>query len=165
MCPAVDALLTCRSADGVFDHKGYTEKSLGRMVKAKHKADRAATRQTNSVNGAPASNGLSTPTLQANPSAQDLPVMENGSTEHQALETDEPLPLPQKESALDRSELLRSQPIVVGRFMQLMVPILVDVYAASVITPVRVKTLTSILKAVSFLDGDNLKRVLTVSYS
>ena len=31
-------------SDGVFDHKGYTEKSLARMVKAKAKADRAAAR-------------------------------------------------------------------------------------------------------------------------
>ncbi len=49
-----------------------------------------------------------------------------------------------------------------GRFIDLVVPILIDVYAASVITPVRVKTLTGLLKAVSFLDADGLKRVLTV---
>jgi hypothetical protein len=60
------------------------------------------------------------------------------------------------------TELLRSKPAIVGHFMQLIVPILVDVYAASVITPVRVKILTGLLKAVSFLDGDGLKRVLTV---
>ncbi|KAJ7286779.1 hypothetical protein C8J57DRAFT_571781 [Mycena rebaudengoi] len=35
------------------------------------------------------------------------------------------------------------------------------VYAASVIIPVRVKTLTGLLKAVSFLDVDGLKRILT----
>lgn len=153
------------AADGVFDHKGYTEKSLGRMVKAKHKADRAAARQANSANSTTPSNGHSASTAQASPPAQDPPVVENGSTEPQAPETDDLLPLPPKEPTLDRSELLRSQPVVVGRFMQLMVPILVDVYAASVITPVRVKTLTGLLKAVSFLDGENLKRVLTVSYS
>lgn len=133
------------------------------MVKAKHKADRAAARQA--ASSAAASNGPLAPTPQASPSAQDPPAVENGSTEPQGPETDDPLPLPAKEPALDRSELLRSHPIVVGRFLQLMVPILVDVYAASVITPVRVKTLTGLLKAVSFLDGDNLKRVLTVSYS
>lgn len=42
-----------------------------------------------------------------------------------------------------------------------MLPILGDVDAASVITPVRVKTLTNLL-AVSFLDTDGLKRVLIV---
>ena len=49
--------------------------------------------------------------------------------------------------------------------MQLLVPILIDVYAASVFTPVRIKILTGRLKAVSFLDGDGLKRVLMVSSS
>ena len=63
----------------------------------------------------------------------------------------------------DRTEMLRSKQGVVGRFMQLLVPILVDVYAASVITPVRIKTLTGLLKAVSFLDSDGLKSVLLVS--
>ena len=67
-----------------------------------------------------------------------------------------------KETPLDRTELLRSKPEVVGRFMQVMVPILVDVYAASVSTPVRIKTLTGLLKAVSFLDSEELKRVFTV---
>jgi E3 ubiquitin-protein ligase TRIP12 len=52
-----------------------------------------------------------------------------------------------------------------GRFIDLMVPILIDVYAASVITPVRLKTLTGLLKAVSFLDADGLKRVLTVRFT
>jgi E3 ubiquitin-protein ligase TRIP12 len=62
----------------------------------------------------------------------------------------------------DHFELLRSKPGVVERFMDLMVPILIDVYAASVITPVQVKNLTGLLKAVSFLNADGLKRVLTV---
>lgn len=43
-----------------------------------------------------------------------------------------------------------------------MVPILVDVYAASVMAPVRIKALTGLLKAVSFLDADELTRVFKV---
>lgn len=70
--------------------------------------------------------------------------------------------VPAIEPPQDRTELLRSKPEVVGRFMQLTVPILVDVYAASVSTPVRIKTLTGLLKAVSFLGADELKRVFTV---
>jgi len=46
-----------------------------------------------------------------------------------------------------------------------MVPILINIYAMSVITPVRVKTLTGLLKAVSFLDGEVLKGVLVVSFN
>jgi E3 ubiquitin-protein ligase TRIP12 len=155
------------SADGVFDHKGYTEKSLARMVKAKAKADRAAARQATS--GAPNNSIAPPPTTVVSLPARSSPVnqysvaTDNDSAEPQTQDVEEALPLsPPKESTVDRTDLLRCKPAVVGRFMQLMVPILVDVYAASVITPVRVKTLTGLLKAVSFLDGDSLKRVLTV---
>ncbi|KAJ3722506.1 hypothetical protein C8R42DRAFT_720874 [Lentinula raphanica] len=63
-------------------------------------------------------------------------------------------------SAIVSTGLLRSKPSVVGRFMQLTVPILIDVYAASVNTPVRVKTLIGLLEAASFLGADGLKQVL-----
>ena len=59
--------------------------------------------------------------------------------------------------------MLRGKPEVVGQFMQLIVPILVDVYAASVITMVRIKPLTGLFKAISYLEADEIKRVLTVS--
>ncbi|KAG5340284.1 hypothetical protein C0989_002300 [Termitomyces sp. Mn162] len=139
--------------DGVFDHKGYTEKALARMIKAKAKADRAAARLASLVAENPA----------VVPSPADASSPEAISTETPAAvdapeESAATVPVPVN---LDRTELLHSKPVVVGRFMQLMVPILIDVYAASVITPVRVKTLTGLLKAVSFLDADGLKQVLT----
>ncbi len=152
--------------DGVFDHKSYTEKSLSRMIKAKGKADRAAARQI-----AAAAAGLSLPPQTSAPSVAATPVEDSPAPEpaadslSQADGDDAPPIVPPKEPTPDRTELLRSKPEVVGRFMQLMVPILVDVYAASVITPVRVKTLTGLLKAVSFLNPDELKRVFTVSPS
>ena len=126
------------------------------MVKAKAKADRAAARHAAQAPlvaammlGAPA----------------DEPSPDVGPAESQTPDAEDSGPNPilsSKEASPDRTELLRSKPAIVGRFMQLIVPILIDVYAASVITPVRVKTLTGLLKAVSFLDGDGLKRVLTV---
>lgn len=148
------------NVDGVFDHKSFTEKSFAKMVKAKAKADRAAIRQAT----AGASSAVTppihvlTPPPQSDPTSQDPAT----ATSTDADVEDPPLPVISKEPAVDRTDLLRSKPVVVGRFLQLMVPILVDVYAASVITPVRVKTLTGLLKAVSFLDGNDLKRVLTV---
>lgn len=153
--------------DGVFDHKGYTEKSLARMTKAKAKADRAAARHTTSgASSTSLTASASVPSDQAGIIPQGPSPADSGSTEAQAQDTDDAHPpLVPKEPTPDRTELLRSKPVVVGRFMQLMVPILVDVYAASVITPVRVKTLTGLLKAVSFLGGDGLKRVLTVRTS
>ncbi|KAJ7656329.1 hypothetical protein DFH06DRAFT_991588 [Mycena polygramma] len=150
--------------DGVFDHKGYTEKSLARMVKAKAKAERAAARQATQATLAAAL--LMTPP----PAAEASSVASSSTTPAVAADDsasgDTAVAEPEDgtagtPAAPDRFELLRSNPKVVGRFMDLMVPILIDVYAASVITPVRVKTLTGLLKAVSFLDADGLKRVLT----
>ena len=138
------------------------------MVKAKAKADCAAARQatsgaSNILSAPPPTAIVSSSPARSSPVNQDSAVTDNDSAEPQTQDAEEGLPLPPpKEPTVDRTELLRSKPAVVGRFMQLMVPILVDVYAASVITPVRVKTLTGLLKAVSFLDGDGLKRVLTV---
>jgi E3 ubiquitin-protein ligase TRIP12 len=157
-------------SDGVFDHKGYTEKSLARMVKAKAKADRAAARlaahqllaQVSSivVGGEPSSTVMA-PTVdrEASPATgTDVPSQEaDEAGDNMAVEVAESEVVP------DRTEMLRSKSAVVAKFMQLLVPILIDVYAASVITPVRIKTLTGLLKAVSFLDGDGLKRVLMVS--
>ncbi|KAH8075865.1 hypothetical protein BXZ70DRAFT_712273 [Cristinia sonorae] len=150
--------------DGIFDHKGYTEKALSRMVKAKAKAERAAARQAQAALAQNlAAAGLlmvDQPTSASAGPTEDSPAPEasgaEGTNDEEAAASSAP-----KEPAVDRTELLRSKPEVVNRFMHLMVPILVDVYAASVITPVRIKTLTGLLKAVSFLDGDELKRVFT----
>ncbi len=145
--------------DGVFDHKSYTEKSLARLVKAKAKADRAAARLMAQGHGAVTA-AITEPSIVAIPlptieDASPAPVRENDeSTENAAL--------PIVDIAPDRTDMLRSQPVVVARFMQLLVPILVDVYAASVITPVRIKTLTGLLKAVGFLEPEGLKPVLMV---
>ena len=152
----------------MFDHKGYTEKALNKMIKAKAKADRAAARQAAAAAAAAhATSEATTSTAEPAPSA---PADENQPSEAMTVDSqavqdaEEALPQIQKEPTVtDRTDLLRSKPEVVGRFLRLLVPILVDVYAASVITPVRIKTLTGLLKAVSFLDGEEIKRVFTVS--
>jgi E3 ubiquitin-protein ligase TRIP12 len=148
--------------DGVYDHKAYTEKSLGRMMKAKAKAERAAARHAQQTQlyalvgtSTPSSSATATPgppSETATPTPADSP--------HEA---DEPPSTSKESPPPDRTEMLRGKPEVVGRFMQLIVPILVDVYAASVITTVRTKTLTGLLKAISYLEADGIKRVLTVS--
>lgn len=146
--------------DGVFDHKAYTEKSLSRLHKAKAKAERAAARLA-AANAANLLVGLP-PVTSSQPttggSTEDSPAPESVPDTHSQADLEAP---PAKEPSVSRTDLLRSKPEVVGRFMQLMVPILVDVYAASVIAPVRVKSLTGLLKAVSFLDADDLKQVFT----
>ncbi|RDB23948.1 Ubiquitin fusion degradation protein 4 [Hypsizygus marmoreus] len=150
----VSELMPPLPKDGVFDHKGYTEKSLARMVKAKAKADRAAARQAAQAPLIAAALLLPTPPI----ALVDEPSPDAGPSENMDVTEEATSNAP---ATLDRTEMLRSKPEVVGRFMQLMVPILIDVYAASVITPVRVKTMTGLLKAVSFLDAEGLKRVLT----
>jgi E3 ubiquitin-protein ligase TRIP12 len=130
------------------------------MIKAKAKADRAAARQAN----ASVSSTSRTMTVSALAFAEGLPASDALMDQSESqTQNDEIAPSPpQKEPSIDRTELLRSKPAVVDRFMQLIVPILTDVYAASVATPVRVKSLTGLLKAVSFMDGDGIKRVLKV---
>lgn len=123
------------------------------MQKAKAKADRAAARQ--------ASQAALAAALMVVPSVEEagpteVPAAVQTPQETQVSAETGPSAPP------DRTELLRSKSDVVGRFMNLTVPILIDVYAASVITPIRVKTLTGLLKAISFLDAEGLKRVLTV---
>ncbi|KAI0352109.1 hypothetical protein OH77DRAFT_1428880 [Trametes cingulata] len=163
----VSELMPPLPKDGVFDHKGYTEKALNKMIKAKAKAERAAARQAAAAAAAAATQTEASgselrPTTAVAPGEQApastaMPV--DSQSIHEGVDA---LPRLEKEStAVDRTELLRSKPEVVGRFLRLLVPILVDVYAASVITPVRVRTLTGLLKAVSFLDGDELKQVFT----
>ncbi|KAF7309015.1 Ubiquitin-protein ligase [Mycena kentingensis (nom. inval.)] len=141
--------------DGVFDHKAYTEKALARLVKAKAKAERAAARQATQATLAAA---LLIPAPAESSASAAASADDTASAETAVAEPDEATVAP---SAPDRLDLLRSKPDVVGRFMELMVPILIDVYAASVTSSIRIKTLTALLKAVSFLDADGLKRVLT----
>lgn len=137
--------------DGVFDHRVYTEKALGRLTKARAKADRAVQRS------APSS---AAPSKAPTPSLPDdnAPTPDNASTH-----TVESVATKEKETPASRSELLRSKPQLVAKFTSLLVPVLVDVYAASVAPQIRTKTLTGLLKAVSFLEGDDLKKALKVS--
>lgn len=131
------------------------------MVKAKAKAERAAARQ--------APQPTPSPTVMSSLDTASAPLAENEAspapgpaTEVAGLESEDAAVISGvKDVAPDRTEILRSTHAV-GRFMQLLVPILIDVYAASVITPVRIKTLTGLLKAVSFMDADGLKSVLMV---
>jgi E3 ubiquitin-protein ligase TRIP12 len=134
------------------------------MTKVKAKADRAAARLVAaSATGLPAPLPSITAAVGvAVASAEDSPAPESQADAQSPPDADGSVSLPSKEPPISRIDLLRSKPDVVGRYMQLMVPILVDVYAASVVSPVRIKSLTGLLKAVSFLDAEELKRVFTV---
>ena len=147
----------------MYDHKAYTEKSLGRIIKAKAKADRAAARHAQQQTQMFVLGSASTPS--SSTTATPAPASENATPTpaDSPHEADEPTPASKESPPPDRTEMLRAKPDVVGRFMRLTVPILVDVYAASVITTVRIKTLTGLLKAISYLEADGIKQVLMVS--
>ncbi|KIY44943.1 hypothetical protein FISHEDRAFT_50340 [Fistulina hepatica ATCC 64428] len=142
--------------DGVFDHKSYTEKALARLVKAKVKADRAAARQAAQAPLVAAM--LLPPPVVASPQAEDPIAL--SSAQPSACTSTSHTPVPESTGPPNRTALLRENMTVVTTFMELIVPILIEVYAASVATTLRVKTLTALLKAVSFLDADGLAHVL-----
>lgn len=148
----------------MFDHKGYTEKALNKLVKAKAKADRAASRREarDASSAVPSTHQPTSPNGATDPTEASATIEPNSETPSREEPADASQN-PGKDQVVDRNELLRSKPEVVGRFMQLMVPVLIDVYAASVITSVRLKTLTGLLKAVGFLETEDLKRVFSVS--
>lgn len=56
-----------------------------------------------------------------------------------------------------RLKLLREKPEIVSRFLFLVVPILFDVFSASVTVQVRMRCFLGILKATSFLDGAGME--------
>lgn len=70
-----------------------------------------------------------------------------------------------QDSSQARLKLLRDKPGVVSRFLYLIVPILFDVYSASVTLQVRMRCFTGILKATSFVDGIELENLYRVSFT
>lgn len=159
--------------DGTFDHRGYSEKALYRMQKARVRAERAgaaaaaasAIAVTESL--APAVEGHSAASSRAaTPTGgPTLPSEDDGAaviinTAH--MPDQAPSSTSNKDSSVDRTNLLRQHPVETTRFINLIVPLLVDVYAASVSVPVRTKSLASLLKAVAFQDEEELKITLQV---
>ena len=63
-----------------------------------------------------------------------------------------------------RLELLKMHPDLVAKFVKTILPVLVDVYAASVAVRVRTKVLSGLTKAVAFTDAESLKVTLRVSH-
>jgi E3 ubiquitin-protein ligase TRIP12 len=147
-------------------------------MRAKAKADRAAARASASTpnntsasaTSAPPIASTSTPPIAPDDSSIQEPTPSDAIHE----DSDNPV-LPMlaptivapsietaKEPPVNRMELLHLNHDLVSKFIKLIVPILGDVYAASVIFHVRTKAMTSLLKAISFLDGEELRNALKV---
>jgi E3 ubiquitin-protein ligase TRIP12 len=68
-----------------------------------------------------------------------------------------------KDSSQPRLSLLRKNLEVVSRFLHLIIPVLFDVYAASMALQIRLRSLTSILKATNFVDDEDISLLFRVS--
>ncbi|WRT67885.1 uncharacterized protein IL334_004859 [Kwoniella shivajii] len=150
--------------DGVFDLKGYTEKSLGRIKKGR-KADRSdrpnaprrSSRVAEAVSGT--STGPSTPSGNNAPLPSDFATPTAGSSSNREAAILNAVK--DTNNQMDqRLELLKSNPELIGKFIKAVVPVLVDVYAASVVLRVRTKVLTGLVKAIAFAEPDQLRTTL-----
>jgi E3 ubiquitin-protein ligase TRIP12 len=132
------------------------------MTKAKAKAERAATRcQAQSAHEGLLDAEEATPQPVDATTASAVVEAENpniGATAEPTSITSTVV----VEQVANRLELLQTKPSVMTRFIRLMVPVLVDVYAASVLTNVRIRSLSGILKAVNFLEVAALENILKV---
>ena len=155
-------------ADGVFDQRAYSEKALVRLTKAKAKAERTASKPNKST-------GTDTPPTDENMESvapkDPTSTMQDASARISSPSAIAELPsalavippeLRQSASTI-RLSMLRSKPQLVNRFMGLIVPVLVEVYAASVALTIRTRTLTTLLKAFSFLESSALLQIAEAS--
>nr|XP_031864296.1 uncharacterized protein CI109_000209 [Kwoniella shandongensis]KAA5531368.1 hypothetical protein CI109_000209 [Kwoniella shandongensis] len=160
-------LLPPTPRDGVFDSKSYSERSLakakkGRKSERPDKPTRRSSRVADVTASPGDSAGPSTPTPVNAPTFStpgDLATPTAGSS----LSREATLNRAKKEVEVQveqRLELLKSNPILTGRFIRAVVPVLVDVYAASVMLRVRTKVLTGLVKAIAFADEAELKATL-----
>lgn len=150
-------LLPPMPRDGVFDSRAYSEKSLAKILRRGGRSERErpcrhASHQRGEASGS--SSGPSTPSADTMASVQESPLASlaafNLKTKRDAEAQYE-----------QRLTLLKSQPGLISKFMRALVPVLVDVYAASVSLRVRTKALTGIVKAITFAEPDDLQLTLT----
>lgn len=150
-------LLPPMPRDGVFESRAYSHKSLAKIKRRggrpeRERPRRQASNQTGEASTS--SSGPSTPSGDVVAGAQDSPLSSlaafNLKTKRDAESQYE-----------QRLALLKSQPDLVSKFMRSLIPVLVDVYAASVSLRVRTKALTGILKATAFAEPDDLQLTLT----
>lgn len=167
-------LLPPTPRDGVFDSKAYSEKSLHKLKKGRRsdKTDKTPRRSIrNEATGTPASTSANTPaeatialpptTAPAAPAAPAAPTAETTATAMR-----DSLLKAKKEADAQveqRVNLFKAQPELVAKFIKAMVPVLVDVYAASVAARVRTKVLSGLTKAIAFAERDILLSALKVS--
>ncbi|RXK36787.1 hypothetical protein M231_05948 [Tremella mesenterica] len=144
--------------DGVFDYRAYGEKYLAKVKKARR--SERLTRRTSAPPALvvpPPTTEPATLTIPATPTGRVTPPGAASRAVRDAM-------IKAKKDAEQQQEqrvtLLRDNSAIVAKFIKAMIPVLVDVYAASVATRVRTKVLNGLVKAVAFVDSDDLKAAL-----
>lgn len=142
------------------------------MVKAKAKAHRASARQQAAADaGPPDASGTTSPATGSIDAATGLPILASADDLSAPSPIDELSSLnsytksknKEIEQAIEqRLDVLKAHPDLVRRFVGLTIPVLVDVYAATVAVKVRTKVLNALLKTVSYLPSEDLKEIIKV---
>ena len=153
--------------DGVFDYKAYTEKSLsrikkGRKVERSEKPTRRSSRVADASTTPTGSTGPSTPAIGAN---IILPGSDATQTASHSASVKEAVAKAKREAEAQieqRLDLFKTRPELLGKYIKAIVPVLVDVYAASVASRVRTKVLMGLIKATAFAEQDDLMATLKV---
>jgi E3 ubiquitin-protein ligase TRIP12 len=161
--------------DGVFDPKGYTEKTVSRALKQKVREAKAILQAIQAATeDSPSASFIPAPTVQDAP-MDTMEVTDESPILVKVEETDTPTAQSanegesssssrtRKDSSQSRLSLLRKNLEVVSRFLHLIVPVLFDVYAASMTLQIRLRSLTSILKATNFVDDEDISLLFRVN--
>lgn len=148
--------------EGVFDSKAYSEKALHNLKKAAkgNRPDppvRRSSRALASATGEGSATESPTPAEPAAASSSSAPPMPA------AIQAALKQKKEQEALNVKRLALLKEQNKLVDKFIRAILPVLVDVYAASVAARVRTKVLNGLVKAVAFAEPDELRRALQVS--
>ena len=155
----IGELLPPLPRDGVFDSRAYSERAYLKRKSQQQRANRSSS-GSNSADGT--DSGPARSTTHAGPAEADgAPKASSAAGEKGASPSKPEKPKSERELVKEaaqakRTEMLKSQTQLVKRFTQLVLPTLVEVYAASVALHVRTKSINGILKILSFVEPDSL---------
>lgn len=156
-------LLPPTPRDGVFDGKAYSEKSLGKIKKGR-KSERSGPTRRSSRSSRVAEASNSTPGTGESTPVVGASALPGTNTSAEAARDSAMRNKREAEVQLEqRMDLFKAQPELLAKFIKAIVPVLVDVYAASVTQRVRTKVLSGLLKAIAFAEPELLRATLRVS--
>lgn len=167
----VAELLPPLPRDGVFDSRTYSEKAYQKKRSADKKAAKEKARS--SLAAASAETGEEDISAEVKPEVTDEAAEGSNSrapaaaprvsTSSKPERVKSERELAKEQAQLKRVEMLKGREGLMKRFTQLVLPTLVEVYAASVALHVRGKAILGILKLLSYVEAEPLREVLHVS--